>query len=161
MDIQFAKIEGRSSGYWAAVSILLLLVVAGLAATFLMIDQGLHLSGMNNRIPWGVQITMAVFYIGLSAGSLVVSGLYGVFGKLEYKPFARMAAFISSLIRSFRLIWTGGCRQADRKLSRLSRRADSVTVLWTHASFLFCGQLPFCVYGWWWVFRNAPDCASR
>jgi len=52
---------------------------------------------MHMRIPWGVQITMAVYYIGLSAGSLVISGLYGVFGKLEYKPFARIAVYLAML----------------------------------------------------------------
>jgi molybdopterin-containing oxidoreductase family membrane subunit len=44
-----------------------------------------------------LQIVMAVYYIGLSAGSLVISGLYGVFGKLEYKPFARIAVYVAML----------------------------------------------------------------
>jgi molybdopterin-containing oxidoreductase family membrane subunit len=38
-----------------------------------------------------------VYYIGLSAGSLVISGLYGVFGKQEYKPFARIAVYVAML----------------------------------------------------------------
>jgi molybdopterin-containing oxidoreductase family membrane subunit len=52
---------------------------------------------MTNRVPWGLQIVMAVYYIGLSAGSLVISGLYGVFGKTEFKPFARIAVYIATL----------------------------------------------------------------
>jgi molybdopterin-containing oxidoreductase family membrane subunit len=40
---------------------------------------------------------MAIFYIGLSAGSLVVSGLYGIFGQMQYKPFARIAAYLAML----------------------------------------------------------------
>ena len=59
--------------------------------------KGLYLTGMTNRVPWGLQIVMAVYYIGLSAGSLVISGLYGVFGKLEYKPFARIAVYLAML----------------------------------------------------------------
>ena len=97
MEIQFAPIEGRSTFYWGTVAFLALLLLAGLVATFVLIEKGLYLTGMTNRIPWGVQITMAVFYIGLSAGSLVVSGLYGVFGRLEYKPFARLAAYLAML----------------------------------------------------------------
>jgi molybdopterin-containing oxidoreductase family membrane subunit len=97
MDITYARIQGRSTGFRVTVVIMTALVVAGLISTFLLIEHGLYKSGMTNRIPWGVQITMAVFYIGLSAGSLVVSGLYGVFGKLEYKPFARMAAYLAML----------------------------------------------------------------
>jgi molybdopterin-containing oxidoreductase family membrane subunit len=59
--------------------------------------HGLYLSGMTNRVPWGLQISMAIFYIGLSAGSLVVSGLYGIFGQMQYKPFARIAAYLAML----------------------------------------------------------------
>jgi Ni/Fe-hydrogenase subunit HybB-like protein len=63
-----------------------------------MYAHGIYLSGMTNRIPWGLQIILAIFYIGLSAGSLVISSLYGVFGKLEYKPFARVAAYMAMLL---------------------------------------------------------------
>ena len=98
MDVQFAKIEGRSAGFWVTVSLLAAFGVAGFVATMVMHYNGLYLSGMSNRVPWGLQIAMAIFYIGLSAGSLVVSGLYGVFGKMEYKPFARIAAYLAMLI---------------------------------------------------------------
>lgn len=97
MEIQFAKIEGNSAPYYLSATILAFLALAGTIATFVLIEKGLYLSGMTNRIPWGVQITMAVYYIGLSAGSLVVSGLYSVFGKMEYKPFARIAAYMAML----------------------------------------------------------------
>lgn len=97
MDIQFARIDGRSPWFLGTVAILTLFTVTGFFATFVLIKNGLYLTGMTNRIPWGVQITMAVYYIGLSAGSLVVSGLYGVFGKVEYKPFARLAAYLAML----------------------------------------------------------------
>ncbi|MCK5407525.1 MAG: polysulfide reductase NrfD, partial [Candidatus Krumholzibacteria bacterium] len=69
----------------------------GSISVYLMITRGIYLSGMTNRVPWGLQIAMAIFYIGLSAGSLVVSGLYGIFGKMEYKPFARIAAYLAML----------------------------------------------------------------
>jgi Ni/Fe-hydrogenase subunit HybB-like protein len=97
MEIKFAAIEGRSAPYYMSVTILAFFALAGVIATFVLIQKGLYLSGMTNRVPWGVQITMAVYYIGLSAGSLVVSGLYSVFGKMEYKPFARIAAFLAML----------------------------------------------------------------
>jgi len=62
-----------------------------------MFAEGLHFTGMTNRIPWGLQIIMAVFYIGLSAGSLVISSLYAIFGQKEYKPFARISVFLAVL----------------------------------------------------------------
>jgi molybdopterin-containing oxidoreductase family membrane subunit len=73
------------------------LAVAGLIATWWVIRNGIWVTGMTTRVPWGLQIVMAVYYIGLSAGSLVISGLYGVFGKQEYKPFARIAVYVAML----------------------------------------------------------------
>ena len=98
MDIEFKQIEGRSKPFYLLTFVLVALVLAGAYSTWMMYQHGIYLSGMNSRIPWGLPIVMAVFYIGLSAGSLVISSLYGVFGKLEYKPFARIATFMAMLL---------------------------------------------------------------
>jgi len=97
MEIKFESIDGRSMPYYAALTVLAAMALAGVAATWWVSSQGIWVTGMTNRVPWGLQIVMAVYYIGLSAGSLVISGLYGVFGKVEYKPFARIAVYIAML----------------------------------------------------------------
>jgi molybdopterin-containing oxidoreductase family membrane subunit len=97
MEIEFESIEGRSTQYYLVLSVLAALAIAGVVATWYVSEQGIWVTGMTNRVPWGLQIVMAVYYIGLSAGSLVISGLYGVFGKLEYKPFARLAVYLAML----------------------------------------------------------------
>ncbi len=97
MKLQFESIEGRSKPFYMALGIMAALTIAGVIATWVVSAHGLYLTGMTNRVPWGLQIVMAVYYIGLSAGSLVISGLYGVFGKLEYKPFARLAVYLAML----------------------------------------------------------------
>jgi molybdopterin-containing oxidoreductase family membrane subunit len=97
MEIQFESIDGKSRSYQLLLIVLAAFAVAGLIATWWVIREGIWVTGMTNRIPWGLQIVMAVYYIGLSAGSLVVSGLYGVFGKIEYKPFARLAVYLAML----------------------------------------------------------------
>lgn len=98
MEIKFERIEGKSTQFYLISFVLLLLLLGGVYSTYLMYEHGIYISGMTNRIPWGLQIILAVYYIGLSAGSLVMSSLYGVFGKLEYKPFARMAAYLAMLL---------------------------------------------------------------
>ncbi len=97
MDIQFESIEGRSRQYYLLMSIFATMALAGVVSTFWVIQKGIWVTGMTSRVPWGLQIVMAVYYIGLSAGSLVISGLYGVFGRLEYKPFARLAVWTAML----------------------------------------------------------------
>lgn len=98
MEIKFEKIKGNSTQFYVISFVLALLVLGGIVSTYLMYERGIYLSGMTNRIPWGLQIILAVYYIGLSAGSLVTSSLYGVFGKIEYKPFARIAAYLAMLL---------------------------------------------------------------
>lgn len=97
MEIEFERIEGKSFSYRVALLVCAAMAAVGLAATLYVMLKGLYVTGMTNRIPWGLQIVMAVYYIGLSAGSLVISGLYGVFGKIEYKPFARIAVYLAML----------------------------------------------------------------
>jgi molybdopterin-containing oxidoreductase family membrane subunit len=97
MDVTFGRIEEPSARYRLAMLVFALMALAGLLATLLAAKQGLAITGMTNRVPWGMQIVMAVYYIGLSAGSLVISGLYGVFGKTDYKPFARIAVYVAML----------------------------------------------------------------
>jgi molybdopterin-containing oxidoreductase family membrane subunit len=97
MQLEFESIEGRSVQYYVTLTVLAVLAFAGVVATWWVSEQGIWVTGMNNRVPWGLQIVMAVYYIGLSAGSLVISGLYGVFGKVEYKPFARIAVYLAML----------------------------------------------------------------
>jgi molybdopterin-containing oxidoreductase family membrane subunit len=98
MDIEFAPLEGKSKGFYALVLILLALSGAGLLATYIMFAEGLYLTGMNNRVPWGFSIVMAIYYIGLSAGSLVLSAMSSLFGRKEFKPFARIAALLAMLL---------------------------------------------------------------
>lgn len=97
MDLKFESIEGTSFEYRVMMIVFAGFAVIGALATWWVIEKGIWVTGMYTRAPWGLQIVMAVYYIGLSAGSLVISGLYGVFGKLEYKPFARIAVYIAML----------------------------------------------------------------
>jgi len=97
METRFETIEGRSTQFRLMMGVLALLIAAGLWASWVMYAEGLHETGLTNRVPWGLQIIMAVFYVGLSAGSLVISSLYAIFGKKEYKPFARISVSLAIL----------------------------------------------------------------
>ena len=80
MEIKFESIEGTSFEYKLTLFVFASFALVGALATWWIIQKGLWVTGMYTRAPWGLQIVMAVYYIGLSAGSLVISGLYGVFG---------------------------------------------------------------------------------
>ena len=154
MDVEFSKIEGRSVPYWVTVALLAAFALAGFIATMVMHFHGLYLSGMTNRVPWGLQISMAIFYIGLSAGSLVVSGLYGVFGKLEYKPFARIAAYLAMLflIAGLLSIFTDQGR-IDRVFTKPFTYVNATSMFSINPA-LYSGHIMICVLYLWALFKE-------
>jgi molybdopterin-containing oxidoreductase family membrane subunit len=98
MKIEFAPLEGKSPQFYLFMLVLFAVAGAGMFATYLMYTQGLHITGMSNRVPWGISIVMLIYYIGLSAGSLVLSAMSALFGRKEFKPFARIAALLAMLL---------------------------------------------------------------
>ena len=128
--------------------------LAGFIATLVMHKHGLYLSGMTNRVPWGLQISMAIFYIGLSAGSLVVSGLYGVFGKMEYKPFARIAAYLAMLflIAGLLSIFTDQGR-IDRVFTKPFTYVNPTSMFSINPA-LYSGHIMICVLYLWALFKE-------
>jgi Ni/Fe-hydrogenase subunit HybB-like protein len=154
MQVQFARIEGTSKPFYLTVAVLVTLVLAGVYSTYLMYAHGLYLSGMTNRVPWGLQIAMAIYYIGLSAGSLVVSGLYGIFGKMEYKPFARIAAYLAMLflIAGLLSIFTDQGR-IDRMMVQPFTHFNP-TSMFTLNPWLYMGHITICIIYLWALFKE-------
>ncbi|VAX01162.1 Sulfite reduction-associated complex DsrMKJOP protein DsrP (= HmeB), partial [hydrothermal vent metagenome] len=68
----FREISGNSSGYWALLGFLGLLIAAGLGAAWYMEHNGHWVTGMNNQIVWGMPHVFAVFLIVAASGALNV-----------------------------------------------------------------------------------------
>ncbi len=98
MEAVYRKIEGKSIQYWGLIVVLVLLALVGLYTFIILYTGGQYITGMNNQIPWGLPIVMAIFLIGASAGSLIISTLSSVFGMKEYKVFSRVAAYLAPLL---------------------------------------------------------------
>jgi len=154
MEVKFKPIDGNTPQFYVGVAVLAILVLAGMYSTYLMTTKGIYLSGMTNRVPWGLQIIMAIYYIGLSAGSLVVSGLYGIFGKMEYKPFARIAAYLAMLflIAGLTSIITDQGR-VDRVFSEPFSHVNAKSMFSINPS-LYSGHIMICIIYLWALFKE-------
>jgi Ni/Fe-hydrogenase subunit HybB-like protein len=93
--IQYRELEGRSAGFFGLLGVLALLVVAGLAAASAMEHHGHVITGMTNRIVWGVPHVFAVFLIVAASGALNVASVASVFGRELYKPLARLSGLLA------------------------------------------------------------------
>ncbi len=98
MKTKYSKIEGRSKEYKLFMLVAALLAALAPLSALGLYTAGHHVTGMTNQVPWGMPIVMAVYLIGASAGSLVLSSMSSVFGKDEFKPFARVASLLAILL---------------------------------------------------------------
>ena len=98
MDIKFVSLEGNSKGYKTALGILGGLTFLGLICFGLAYTKGDYLLGSSDAIPWGIPIVLAIYFIGLSAGSLILSTLVYVFGQEKYKSIGRMAVLLAIIL---------------------------------------------------------------
>ena len=70
--------------------------VAAAGAVVLYIEHHGHIvTGMNNQIVWGLPHVFAIFLIVAASGALNVASIGSVFGKIAYKPMARLSALLS------------------------------------------------------------------
>lgn len=92
--IEYREIEG-SGGFWALVGLLALLLAAGLTAAYFMEHIGHIITGMTNQVVWGMPHVFAVFLIVAASGALNTASIASVFGRVAYKPLARLSGLLA------------------------------------------------------------------
>jgi Ni/Fe-hydrogenase subunit HybB-like protein len=84
-----------SKRYLASVAVLLVLVIAGAVAYVHQLQDGLYVTGMRDRITWGLYITLFVFFIGASMGGTFVSAALRLADMGWRAPISRGAEYIT------------------------------------------------------------------
>jgi molybdopterin-containing oxidoreductase family membrane subunit len=74
-------------GWFAALGIL---VLWGLAAWIYQLTQGLIATGMRDVVSWGLYIFTFAFFVGLSAGGLIMASAAEAFGVRTLRPLSRI-----------------------------------------------------------------------
>ena len=92
---RFSSIDAKSIQYWILLGGLALAVLVGYLSAHHMDLEGHHISGMNNQIVWGFPHVVAIFLIVAASGALNVASISSVFGKIDYKPLARLSALLA------------------------------------------------------------------
>jgi dimethyl sulfoxide reductase membrane subunit len=75
----------------AWITFLLVLMAMGVAAFAYQFANGLIVTGMRNVVMWGQYILFFMFFVGLSAGGLIVASAGRLFGVRAFKPITRLA----------------------------------------------------------------------
>jgi dimethyl sulfoxide reductase membrane subunit len=80
-----------SPGLIAWVAVLVVVMVVGFAAWVYQLREGLGVTAMRNTVMWGQYILFFMFFVGLSAGGLIVASSGRLFGAARFKPIVRLA----------------------------------------------------------------------
>ena len=85
---------GRLGAGW--IGLLGLLVLWGLAAWIYQLTQGLIVTGMRDEVSWGLYICTFAFFVGLSAGGLIMASAAEVFGVRQLRPLSRLGVLTAA-----------------------------------------------------------------
>ncbi|MGZ8715959.1 MAG: NrfD/PsrC family molybdoenzyme membrane anchor subunit, partial [Gaiellaceae bacterium] len=75
---------------------LALLALLGVSAWIYQLTQGLIATGMRDVVSWGLYIFTFAFFVGLSAGGLIMASGAEVFGVESLKPLARIGVLTAA-----------------------------------------------------------------
>ncbi|MFQ5804569.1 MAG: NrfD/PsrC family molybdoenzyme membrane anchor subunit [Candidatus Methylomirabilales bacterium] len=79
---------------------LVILSLVGLVAVGVRLVEGMKVTALTSAVPWGMWVGLYIYFIGLSAGSFLLSTLIYVFGVHRYERLGRMA-LLSALFALF------------------------------------------------------------
>lgn len=107
--------------YKVLAAILAVVVAVGVGCWVYQLIFGLTVTGMNNGTSWGLYITNFMFFVGLSAGGLIVASSASVFHIAKFKAVALPAIILSTVCicaaGMFVLIDLGGIQRVWRILT--------------------------------------------
>jgi dimethyl sulfoxide reductase membrane subunit len=118
IDFDFGALKAASPNYWAFVGVLGTFMAMGLVAWLVYFTHGGAVMAMRDGSPWGLWFTNYMYFVGLSAGGLVVYASVHLFGAEQFRPLSRIAVLqagvlvmlallgiISDMERPWRAVW--------------------------------------------------------
>ena len=88
-----ARFGGR--GLMIAIAAAAVVTVAGIALWVVQLSGGMSQTAMRNLDSWGLYITMFMFFVGLSAGGLIISSAPKAFGAEGFGGISKIAVWTS------------------------------------------------------------------
>ena len=119
--IRFQVLAGTHTGYRLLLWLLIILIGAGLIAAHHMESQGHWVTGMDNRVVWGLPHVFAIFLILSASGALNTASISSVFGGSDYQPLARLSGLLAVTLL------TGGLAVLVLDLGRPDRLVVAMT----------------------------------
>lgn len=88
-------------------SVLGLVTLIGLLAVTVRLVEGMRVTALTSYVPWGLWVSFYIYFIGLSAGSFLLSTLIYVFGMHQFERVGRLALLsaLFALLAGVLFVW--------------------------------------------------------
>ena len=162
MELTYAPIQGKSRGYRTMLAILIALVVVLITSFLVAYLMGQQVWGINNEVIWGQLITLDIYFIGLSAGAIIISSLSYVFKREEYKPIGRIAVFMGLLLMIGAMVCVLVDLGRPEKFWRLFMYfyLNNMTSLFAINGILYLGYILLMLLYLWLILENKIKLAA-
>ena len=80
-----------SRGFALWIGVLILLIAVGFGVWVYQMSHGLQITHMRDNVIWGLYIITFMFFVGLSAGGLIVASAGRLFDVKQFAPIVRLA----------------------------------------------------------------------
>ncbi len=133
-------------GWPYILAVTLTLLAVGAVAYVAQLSEGLGLTGMSNRTPWSLYIVNVVFFIGASAGGIVVASLAYALKFEHFKPVARLAEVTALTCLTMATVFiTLDVGHPERLWHLLAYGNLTSPLLWDVTSITLYGALAFAL----------------
>src|SRR5712691_4892809 len=112
----------------------------GLVGWYDRLTQGLLNVNFGSVVPWGLWEAGYIYFIGLSAGSFLISSLVYVFNVKQFEAIGRLAIFtaIVTLVLALLMVWAGlgHMPRVWHVLAYANFKSPMAVIIWLYSSYL-------------------------
>ncbi len=153
MNIRYQQIQGRSLGFYTLIAVLIAVILLASGGVYFMEHNGHYVSGMSNRIVWGMPHVFALFLIIAASGALNIASISSVFNKKIHKPLSRLSGLVSlSLLVGGLMILVLDLGRPDRLIVAMTEYNFKSIFAWN--IILYNGFFAIVIVYLWMMFEH-------
>lgn len=86
-----------SRSFYVLIIVLLAVIAVGVYSWSIQLQNGLIVTNMRDVVSWGMYISLFAWFVGVSAGGLIVSSAAAVFKIKQWQPISKLANLLASV----------------------------------------------------------------
>src|SRR5665648_226524 len=98
VDFDVGALGSAGRQYWSFVAVLAIIAGLGVTAWIIFMTQGAGVMAQRDNFTWGMWFSNYMYYVGLSAGGLIVYASVHLFGAEQFRPLARLAVLQAGVL---------------------------------------------------------------